>query len=383
MITDGKKRLARYLQLINQAQSSISITTFIFANDPVGVILIEALTQKAAAGVKVRILVDYLGALLLRYPALTAYKKSGGKIAFFMPLLQGPFRGRLNLRNHRKLMIFDQQVALLGGVNLAQEYLGSLPDKRSWVDLSVQVSGPCVQDLAIIFEQDWSFAMQVPLQRLSVTKSSPVFQTGSSAQIVASGPDIIGDPLYDILLSSIFSAREEILIATPYFIPDESLTKALELAAKRNVIVKVLLPATSNHRLADLARGSFIRQLQEVGVQFHFFKTMIHAKAVLIDENTAILGSANFDMRSLLLNYEVGILLFDKATVEPICGWFNTCLIDTETRYSDETFFRQLVEGVGRVIGPFFEAPAGIRASLSYLSCEDDFSSGPESFLSN
>jgi cardiolipin synthase len=141
-------------------------------------------------------------------------------------------------------------------------------------------------------------------------------------------------------------------IATPYFIPDESLAKALELAIHRGVDVKVLLPRKSNHPLADFARGSFVRQLHGAGGEFYFYPRMIHAKAVLFDHSMALVGSANFDMRSLLLNYELGVLIYDESTLRKVSHWMSSCLSQSGRALAKETFISDLIEGVGRVIGP-------------------------------
>lgn len=357
LIENGNLAFLRYLSLIQNAKRSIFVTTFIFGNDPVGRELLGALAARAASGLDVRILVDSLAAVLLRHPSLLQFKKSGGKIAYFMPIFHIPFRGRTNLRNHRKLLVVDSQIALLGGMNLAQEYMGPTEDPRRWADVAVQVKGESVFDLQNIFFQDWNFACRNDEKQepANFALEIPTLSTksGLSAQVVASGPDVRGDPLYDVLLSSIHSAQKEIRIVTPYFIPDESLTKALELAAKRGVAVRVLMPRKSNHLLADIARGSFIRQLQSAGVGFDFYSQMIHAKIVLIDQSMGLLGSANFDMRSLLLNYEVGILVYDQKSLAKVHDWVEGCLAKTTHSFSPETFARQLLEGIGRVIGPF------------------------------
>jgi cardiolipin synthase len=143
------------------------------------------------------------------------------------------------------------------------------------------------------------------------------------------------------------------VIITPYFIPDESLAKALELAAKRGVKVRILMPRKSNHLLADIARGSFIRQLQSFGVDFHYYPKMIHAKVFMIDQKMALLGSANFDMRSLLLNYELGLLIYDELKLTEIKTWSEARFLNSSVGYKKENFFRGILEGIGRVIGPF------------------------------
>jgi cardiolipin synthase len=352
LLENGEVAFARYMTLIEQAKTTIFVTTFIFGNDTVGRALLAALASKAKSGVEVRVIVDSIGAVMTRHPSMLKFKSSNGQLAFFMPVLHVPFKGRSNLRNHRKLLIVDGEFAIIGGMNLAKEYMGPTPDIKRWTDLAIEVDGGSVADLTNVFLQDWAFAKHVPDEVVEVPAAIMARSAGHVAQVVPSGPDLAGDPLYDVLLNMIFSARREILIVTPYFIPDESLEKALDLAAKRGVKVSVLLPRKSNHLLADIARGSFIRQLMISGVQFHFYGKMIHAKAVLVDDSVGLLGSANFDMRSLLLNYELGLMIYDEPFLKSVRGWYETHVKSTTKDFPAAGFWRETLEGIGRVIGP-------------------------------
>ena len=351
LLPNGVDAYTRLLELVRGAKKSIYITTFIFGNDPVGKAVVEALSERAAAGLDVRILLDSMGATLIRHPSFKSLIDAGGKTAYFMPILHLPFRGRSNFRNHRKLVVVDGQFALLGGMNLAQEYMGPAPDPDRWIDLAVQLEGPCVGDLENIFLQDWGYAVHQTTPAID----QPTSGTAGDrflAQVVASGPDVSADPLYDVLLSAIHGSKKSVWIVTPYFIPDESLTKALELAAKRGVAVHVVIPRRSNHRLADLARTSFVRQLGSAGVAFALYPRMIHAKAVLVDGAMAILGSANFDMRSLLLNYELGLVIYDEGVLKSIEDWVRQRQSESSSETQKSGYIRELAEGIGRVIGP-------------------------------
>ncbi|PWU12241.1 MAG: cardiolipin synthase [Bdellovibrio sp.] len=351
LLPSGVDAYNKLMELIRGARQSIHLTTFVFRNDPVGAAVVEALAERAAAGLDVRVLVDSLGATMIRHPSFNQLTRAGGKIAYFMPILHVPLQGRTNLRNHRKLLVVDGKTAVLGGMNIAQEYLGptELPDR--WVDLALHLEGGCVNDLQEIFLQDWAYA-----NRGRDSEGRDSYERGPQgdsflAQVVASGPDVAGDPLYDVLLSAINEAKTSVWVVTPYFIPDESLAKALELAAKRGVGVHIVIPKKSNHRLADLARGSFVRQL-ESGIEFGLFPRMIHAKVVLIDEKFAILGSANFDMRSLLLNFELGLAVYSKEVVVAVEQWIREKHRETTHDFAKANFWRDLAEGIGRVIGP-------------------------------
>ena len=354
LLPTGEEAWTSIMSLIANAKESIFITTFIFGDDKVGNAVVDALTKKAESGIDVRVIVDSLGATLLRHPSFKRLTKAGGKVAYFMPVFHLPFQGRSNLRNHRKLMVVDREFAVLGGMNLAKEYLGPDKDPKRWVDLGVLIKGESVTDVHEVFLQDWAYATRAPRPTAHPAKFAPTLTSLKEklTQIVASGPDIHGDPLYDVLLNSIYCARENIWIVTPYFIPDESLTKALDLASKRGVTIHVILPSHSNHILADFARGSFIRELDAAGVRFYLHPKMIHAKAVLMDRSLGILGSANFDMRSLLLNYELGLLLYSEENIDAVEKWVWERQRESALSIPRTGFFREILEGVGRVLGP-------------------------------
>jgi cardiolipin synthase len=375
LLSSGERAFNEIIELISAAKKSISITTFIFANDEVGRSIVQRLTEQAARGIAVKVIVDSLGASLVRLPSFADFKRAGGQVAYFKPLLHIPFRGRTNLRNHRKLLLIDDQTAVVGGMNLAQEYLGPVHDPSRWLDLAVVIEGGIVADLQRIFQQDWSYATGSVREKLKVaaelapapataTATGGVVEARASAQalsssdlifraqVVASGPDVRGYPLYDALISAIYEAKERISIVSPYFVPDESLVKALELACKRGVCLRILMPRRSNHLLADFARGSFVRQLEEAGAEIELYPQMIHAKAVVIDEAVTLLGSANFDMRSLLLNYELGVFFYDPHTIQSTLQWIDHCVRNSARGYVAKTFWRELLEGVGRVLGP-------------------------------
>jgi cardiolipin synthase len=353
LLATGEEAYAQIAALISSAQSRIHLTTFIFAEDPVAESLIRLLEKKAEEGVQVRILLDSLGSLMAHHASFAGLKKKGGQVVFFNPVLHSSFMGRSNLRNHRKLLIVDSRLALMGGMNIAKEYMGPGPDPARWTDLCLRLEGPCVQDMEDIFTEDWKFATGEDPGRLKpdLTGAAPV---GGECvlQIIPSGPDVRWDPLYDTLLSLIFQAKQRVWIATPYFIPDESLTRALELAARRGVDVRLLVPRRSNHFLADLARGTYLRQLLKAGCQIPLAEKMLHAKAFLVDGDYAILGSANFDMRSLMLNYEIGVLIRSGEPLAALDQWFEAQFQAAGTSDFKVNYWRDLLESVGRVLGP-------------------------------
>ncbi len=350
LITTGEEAYAKIAELITSAQRRIHLTTFIFARDPVGDSLIRLLEKKAEEGVSVCLLLDSFGSLWAPRPFFKGLREKGGQVVYFNPVIHLPFRGSANLRNHRKFLVVDSRRAILGGMNFAQEYMGPDPDPRRWTDLSLEMEGSGVGDLEAVFSEDWKFATGKDPGLDGAVGAEP--PGDCQLQVVASGPDVRWDPLYDCLLSMIFQASRRIWIATPYFIPDEALSKALELAARRGIEVRILVPRKSNHWLADLARGTYLRQILKSGGQVSLAEKMLHAKAFLVDGKYAILGSANFDMRSLLYNYEVGLLIRPGEPFSALEQWFEGQFRSAGKSDVRVNYLRDLAEGVGRVLGP-------------------------------
>jgi cardiolipin synthase A/B len=350
LLASGEEAYAKIAELISTARKSIHLTTFIFAQDPVAESLIALLEKKSEEGVAVRLLLDSFGSYWVKHPSFQRLIEKGGQMVYFNPVLHMPFRGRANLRNHRKLLIIDSQRAILGGMNIAKEYMGPSPDPSRWTDLCLEVEGSCVQDMEAVFTEDWKFATE---EDPGGEPPAPAETAGDcQIQVIAEGPDVRWDPLYDTLISLIYQATRRIWIATPYFIPDESLTRALELAGRRGIEVRILVPRNSNHLLADLARGTYLRQLLKSGCQVDLAEKMLHAKAFLVDGNYAILGSANFDMRSLLLNYEIGVLIRAGEPLAALEKWFQTQFEAAGKSDLKVNYFRDMAESVGRVLGP-------------------------------
>lgn len=349
----GEEAYAALMGVINEAQHSIWVSTFILHPDHVGQTVINVLSRRAAAGVEVLVLLDGVGSLHTRQSVLRPLTSAGGEVAVFMPVLHRPFRGRTNLRNHRKAVIVDGSRVWAGGANIATEYIGPTPDPLRWHDLSFILEGPAAPHYLNIFRSDWQFATGKELRPRVYTEAPPVSIGEATLQVVPSGPDVNGDPLYAALVSAVFEAKRRLWVVTPYFVPDETLNQALHMAVHRGVKVTILLPEKSNHRLADLARGPFLRDLQEAGGNIFLYpKGMIHGKALLIDDSLAVIGSANFDMRSLFLNYETGLLVHSPAEIREINAWIESLAKNCRCGVPAVGTLRDLSEGVAHMMAP-------------------------------
>ena len=311
--------------MIDGAAQSIDLSTFVFGRDGLGDELALHLKKRAREGIKVRLLVDGIGAYLGGLTDFKGLSAAGVQVVFFVPPLRSSLRGRTNLRNHRKMVVADGEWLWCGGRNLATEYFEgdatSASGKVPWTDLSFDLHGALARQAQQQFEQDWLFATRGILRDLHgpVGEDSP---SGSSmGQLIASGPDQMDDTIYTILVSGFFNARKSILAVTPYFVPNTALLMSMTLAARRGVRVDLLMPQKSNHLLADLARHRALRELVAAGAHVWILPRMIHAKAVVIDDELALAGTANLDERSLFLNYELMVSFYDAKDVGQFSRW--------------------------------------------------------------
>ena len=324
---DGAQAHAALLRVLEGAQATLDLSTFILGRDAFGEAVIERLTARARAGVRVRLMLDGMGSLMQGRPGLDRLLQAGGAFVLFVPPLRSPIMGRTNLRNHRKLVVADAGLPSAwlwcGGRNLAAEYFEGSPGRPPWRDLSFDLRGPLVDQAAALFHHDWAFATGVPFTppvAPAAGLAEPVHADG--AQLVASGPDQVDDTVLALLVTAAFRSRSRIALVTPYFVPDASLQMALCLAARRGVAVDLLVPRVSNHWMSDMARGRALRALAQAGVRIWLAPDMVHAKLAVFDDALALAGSANLDSRSLLLNYELMMAFQKTDDVRRFMAWF-------------------------------------------------------------
>ncbi len=320
---DGREARLAALEVIASARQTLDVCTFILARDVLGEEIAAALRERAAAGVKVRLLIDGIGAWLNGRFDFDALRRSGIEVVKFVPPFLSILRGRANLRNHRKMLIADGTRLWCGGRNFAAEYFeGDASKKQPWRDLTFDLHGDLALQARELFELDWGYASRVPARERPLIPLRVEPAVGVPlAQLVPSGPEQVDDTVQVLLVSGCFMARHCVLAITPYFIPDANLLMALTLAARRGVVVDLVMPARSNHRLADMARHRPLRDLAAAGARIWFADTMVHAKAVVIDDELALAGSANLDARSLFLNYEFMVAFYEPADVRRFAHW--------------------------------------------------------------
>ncbi|RYF22327.1 MAG: cardiolipin synthase [Comamonadaceae bacterium] len=349
---DGAHALRGLLHTIETAERSLDVCTFVFAHDEIGARVSRALLRAVDRGVAVRLLVDAVGSLHTPQGMLRQLRRSGVQVQRFMPMLHNPMRGRTNLRNHRKLVVADGQRLWSGGRNLACEYFLDRPERPAWIDLSYEVRGPVAAQAAAQFAADWHAASGRSPRGVLPAAADPAPSEGPWAQWLPSGPDHADDTVHSVLLASAYHARRRIVAVTPYFVPDDALLDAWCMACRRGVQVSLLVPLRSNHRLADWARERALRDLAAAGAQVWLAPGMVHAKAVLIDDDLALSGSLNLDARSLFLNYEAMTVFYSEPELRWLSQWCDRQIaLSQPYRARRPSWTRDIAEGVVRAVG--------------------------------
>jgi cardiolipin synthase len=320
---DGDESHAGLVSILQRANRRLDICTYILGDDSLGREATELMMASAKRGVRVRFLIDGVGALQLPRTRFRELQDAGVETAIFSPLLARKTPGPRNLRNHRKLAVADGERLWAGGRNLAAEYFMGGNGIAPWLDLSFELAGPTAAAAALQFEADWRAAGGAPAD--AIPASEPQYADGLS-QFLPSGPDQMEDTVHALLIDACFQATQRMLAVTPYFVPDVSLETAMRLAARRGVKIDLCIPAKSNHILADFVRNRSLRALSNAGVSIHLLPCMNHAKAVVFDDGIALCGSCNLDSRSLLLNYESMVVFYDAREIEWLAGWIRALI---------------------------------------------------------
>jgi cardiolipin synthase A/B len=341
---------------IDQARHHVHAEFYLIRNDATGAWFRDKLIQAAKRGIEVRLLCDAYGCLALGAGWRRPLRRAGAKVGVFLPmrsLLLQP----VNLRNHRKIVVVDGNLAFSGGVNIGDEYRGEMTRVGRWRDTHLKIVGSAAGGLQRVFLQDWFFATGEGVDPRAYFPDAPEPAGKATVAIVPSGPDTRTEAIHRLFFAAISGASERVWITTPYFVPDPPLVVALQVAAMRGVDVKLILPSRSNHRVTFHAGRSYYEQLLEVGVHIHEYTPgMIHAKTMVVDGRIVLVGSANMDMRSFRLNFEVHALLHDEPTARALETCFTADLSQTIPvtlgPWSDRPWSWRFAEGAGRLVSP-------------------------------
>lgn len=356
---EGSDTLRELRAQILGARRRIHVSTYILAEDRVGRELVGLLARRAKEGVTVRLLVDAVGSWGAPLTLCRPLRRAGGQVARFNPVLPFQGKGSANWRNHRKIAVFDGERAVIGGQNLGLDYMGDTPSRRRFRDCSFLIEGPAAGALEQVFIADWCQATdESPSSHEALLRERPARAGTARTEIVASGPDSLDDPLWDAYVRLFSSARRSITVVTPYFVPDRMTFSLLLAAAQAGRHVRLIVPRRSDHRLVDFARRWHLRTFRESGGEVLFYGPgVLHAKLTLVDDEAAVIGSANLDMRSLFLNYEVAAVVKDAAAVAEIRAYCDA-LASQCGDYSEDLYRRsrtrtgRAIEAVSRVLAP-------------------------------
>ena len=351
------------IALIRSANTRVLIAMYYFCGDGVGAKVFAALTERAAAGVDVRVLVDDIGSLALRSGAARTLRAAGGKLIRFRPVTHLWALRVANLRNHRKIVAIDSQFAWSGGRNIAECYLSAFSVPTAFQDFSFSVEGPAARALENIALSDWQFATGERLgpavkETLTASLRQPpipgeIASINARVQIVPSGPDMRDDTWYSAVLSACFTAQRRLWLVTPYFVPDEALQNALALAARRGVEVFLVVPKRSDNQIIDWVRMNYLRELSHCGAHVYFYKPrMLHAKLLLLDDTAAAAGTANLDARSLFLNYEVMTIFYSHTEIAAVGSYIRALLPECGPHIKRVGWLRDTLSAPLRLLAP-------------------------------
>lgn len=330
LLSDGRSGFQRVCHEIDNAAHTIHIATYILGNDDTGNAIVERLIRRAEEGVTVRILLDSLGSWNCTRAARLKIRQAGGEVAMFMPVLPIQTHTSGNLRNHRKIAIFDNYRAITGGQNLDTRFMGAHEDPERFTDFSIVTQGPAVATLTRTFISDWAFAnKESPTKHEKLLRYVPEEAGNSTTEVITSGPDTPNDPVWEQIVRIIQEFKQSLTIITPYFIPDEVIFRSLIVKARTGRRIRLVMPLRSNQKLADIVRYHYLRQLDEAGVIIQFYTPrMMHGKLILADDQIAMTGSANVDMRSLFVNFEIAQLHYTAEDVAELTEWSDHLLKD-------------------------------------------------------
>jgi len=352
LLIDGDAAFEVMLTAMAEAKHCLLIQFFIFHDDRLGRRVQQLLLERAAAGVAVCVLFDGVGSHDLPKHYVETLRAGGVAIH---PFATHRWRNRfqLNFRNHRKIVVVDGARAFVGGLNVGDEYLGLKPPLAPWRDTHMELRGPAVSDLQQLFARDWQWITGTPPPLLP----SPPCAGESSALIVASGPADAQETCSLFFTAAIHAARERLWLTTPYFVPDHSVLSALRLAVARGVDVRVLIPSRPDHRTVFLASTLHAYEALGAGIRmFRYQPGFTHQKVLLIDNDTAAVGSMNLDSRSFRLNFEVSALIVNQhfaGEVEAMLkNDFAKARIVDKSEYLDAPYLRRVAMHVARLFDP-------------------------------
>lgn len=355
---DGTEKFEALIADLEQAKDHIHFQYYIFRLDNLGKRIYEVLVRKAKQGVKVRILYDDIGSRGVRKKDFEELIAHGGEVGVFFPSILPLINPRLNYRNHRKIVIVDGRVGYIGGFNVGDEYLGLDKKFGYWRDTHLRIEGSSVHPLQTRFILDWTQASETHQLKYDERYFPAIPQKGNvGIQIVSSGPDSEWEQIKDGYLKMIYEAKDYIYIQTPYFIPDASFIDAVKIACLSGIDVRIMIPNKPDHMFVYWATYSNVGKLLKAGARVFIYENgFIHTKQVVVDDHVSTVGTANIDMRSFKLNFEVNAFIYDKIESHKLAELFEKDMLDstelTYEMYLNRSNLIKVKESLSRLISP-------------------------------
>lgn len=358
VFNDGSDKFEALIQDLEQATNHIHIQYYIFRLDNLGKRILNVLERKAKEGVEVRLLFDDMGSRGLYKRHFHNLIRLGGKVEAFFPSILPLINTRLNYRNHRKIVVIDGATAYIGGFNVGDEYLGQVKKFGYWRDTHLRIEGSAVHPIQTRFLLDWNQASAEKDIEYNEQYFPAIPRKGDiSMQIVSSGPDSEWEQIKDGYLKMIFRAKKYIYIQTPYFIPDVSFLDALRIACLSGVDVRIMIPNKPDHVFVYWATYSNVGHLLKAGAKIYIYDNgFLHSKQIVIDDEVATVGTANIDVRSFKLNFEVNAFIYDPIAAHQLAELFEQDLLVsrelTLETYQQRSFTIRLKESIAHLISP-------------------------------
>lgn len=358
VITDGAAKYLAMAQAFESARQHIHIEYYIWENDQIGRRIRDQLVARARAGVQVRVIVDSTGSFGIRRRFFDPLVAAGGEVAWFNPIsLFQIRRRRADFRSHRKLIVCDGRVGLTGGMNIADGHTSEFTGPTAWRDTHIRITGSAVRALQRIFAEDWLFATERELPRGGDYFPTPRTLGDEVVQIVSSGPDFETFAIHKMFFAVINQAITRVWLTTPYFVPDDAVLSALVSAAMRGVDVRIIVPAHGDSRLVDFAARSYFPEMLASGARmFEYQPSFIHSKTFVVDDDIAIVGTANLDNRSFRLDFEVAAVCYSHAVNAQLDTIFREdlqkCREVQASQLERLPFFTRLGQAGARLLSP-------------------------------
>ena len=355
---NGVDKFAQLIKDLKNAKKFIHIQYYIIRPDRLGKKIMSILEEKAAEGVEVRFLVDSMGSYKVTRRSLRNFTKNGGKFEIFFPEIFPHVNTRINYRNHRKMVVIDGEYGYIGGFNVGDEYINENKHIGFWRDTHIRIRGEAVNDLTNRFLLDWCYASGEEIEDFSkFYPKNPIRDGDIAIQIVTSGPDHNEEYIKNAYMKMINNAKKYVYLETPYFVPDSPMLEALKLSALSGVDVRLIIPGKPDHIFMKWAASAYIGDLLNAGAKVYLYQNgFIHAKTIVADGKVCTVGTANMDMRSYSLNFEVNAFIYDDRVANNLETQFfkdiEDCKVMTKEEYDKRSITLRIRESIIRLISP-------------------------------